>query len=305
MCCLFGLLDPQNHLSGRQKAKVIRALSLEAEVRGRDACGIAYNSHGSLHIYKRPGPASQTRFFIPEDARVIMGHTRMTTQGSEKWNRNNHPFPGKAGGMRFALAHNGVLYHDKSLRRSRHLPKTTIQTDSYVAVQLLEQLGALTPYSLKEMAETVEDSFVFTVLDQKDTLYFVKGSNPLTVYHQAQLGLYLYASTQTILDQAIRRTWLAGQSMTRVPAAEGEILQINTQGRLSRIPFDVKPCLEQLPYLAACCSSCGTWPDREYLRTLKSVASSLGCPPEEIDRLLAAGYSTDEIEDGLYSTAEW
>ena len=26
-----------------------------------------------------------------------MGHTRMTTQGSEKQNQNNHPFPGKAG----------------------------------------------------------------------------------------------------------------------------------------------------------------------------------------------------------------
>ena len=272
MCCLFGLLDPQNHLSGRQKAKVIRSLSLEAEVRGTDACGIAYNSHGTLHIYKRPGPASQTRFFIPNDARVIMGHTRMTTQGNAKFPQNNHPFPGKAGGMRFALAHNGVLYNDKSLRRSRHLPKTTIQTDSYVAVQLLEHLGALTPNSLKEMAETVEGSLVFTVLDQKDTLYFVKGSNPLTIYHQAQLGLYLYASTQAILDQAIRRTWLAGQSMSMVSAAEGEILQINAKGRLSRISFDVQPCLEQMPYLSACCPSCAIWPNREYLHTLKSVA---------------------------------
>lgn len=38
-----------------------------------------------------------------------------------------------------ALAHNGVLYNDKELRRKQHLPTTPIKTDSYIAVQLLEQ----------------------------------------------------------------------------------------------------------------------------------------------------------------------
>ena len=38
-----------------------------------------------------------------------------------------------------ALAHNGVLYNDKELRRKQHLPLTSIETDTYVAVQLLEQ----------------------------------------------------------------------------------------------------------------------------------------------------------------------
>ena len=37
-----------------------------------------------------------------------------------------------------ALAHNGVLYNDKELRREQHLPLTSIETDTYVAVQLLK-----------------------------------------------------------------------------------------------------------------------------------------------------------------------
>lgn len=64
-------------------------------------------------------------------------------------------------------------------RDSRNLPHTSIQTDSHVAVQLLELLGALTPDSLKEMAEAVEGSFVFTLMDQQDRLYLVKGDNPM------------------------------------------------------------------------------------------------------------------------------
>ena len=62
-----------------------------------------------------------------------------TTQGSEKRNCNNHPFEGHCGKEAFALAHNGVLYNDRELRREQHLPTTPIETDTYVAVQLLEQ----------------------------------------------------------------------------------------------------------------------------------------------------------------------
>ena len=65
--------------------------------------------------------------------------TRMATQGSELVNINNHPFPGMAGQTHFSLAHNGVLTNDKTLRKKYKLPATKVETDSYVAVQLLEQ----------------------------------------------------------------------------------------------------------------------------------------------------------------------
>ena len=179
MCCLFGLIDYGHRLTGRQKGQLIRALAVESEARGTDAAGVAYNSGGKLHICKRPGPAHKLNLFVPEDAHVVMGHSRMTTQGRAKFNRNNHPFAGKVPGTKFALAHNGVLYNDMTLRRSRALPDTRIETDSYVAVQLIEQQRALTPASLKTMAEAVEGSFVFTVLDEEDSFWFVKWDNPL------------------------------------------------------------------------------------------------------------------------------
>lgn len=203
MCCLFGLMDYKGSLSAYEKSRIINVLARACEVRGIDATGIAYNSGGGLHIYKRPLPAHKLRFRIPSDARVIMGHTRMTTQGSEKKNRNNHPFAGIAGQTAFALAHNGILHNDQALRHSLSLPKTRIQTDSYVAVQLLEQQKALNLSGLKEVAEQVEGSFVFTVLDEQNRLYFVKGENPMCIYRYPRTGLILYASTETILKTAL------------------------------------------------------------------------------------------------------
>ena len=109
MCCLFGMLDYGGTLNARQKNRMLSILAIECEARGTDAAGISYISMGKLHTYKRPGPAHKLRIYLPNGADYIMGHTRMTTQGSEKKNYNNHPFMGQIGAERFALAHNGIL----------------------------------------------------------------------------------------------------------------------------------------------------------------------------------------------------
>ena len=86
MCCLFGLIDYRGTLTAKQKTRLIRELSIAAEVRGTDATGIAYNTEHGLQIYKRPIPAHRLRLNIPSNAKVIMGHTRMATQGRAKKN---------------------------------------------------------------------------------------------------------------------------------------------------------------------------------------------------------------------------
>ena len=133
MCCLFGIYDYGHILTAAQKKRLVSALAVASEDRGTDATGIAYNHNGHLTVYKRPYPAHLMRFKLPDDAACIMGHTRMTTQGDEKHNYNNHPFEGTAG-IPFALAHNGVLYNDLTLRKDKKLPRTRIETDSYNAV---------------------------------------------------------------------------------------------------------------------------------------------------------------------------
>jgi len=146
MCALFGIHDYSNSLNSRQKEMILSVLSQECEVRGTDATGIAYIKNGKLQIYKRPISASYMRYNIPHKTKIIMGHTRMTTQGSEKNNCNNHPFSGNVKNNAFALAHNGILRNDRELRQSMNLPKTNIETGSYIAVQIIEK-----PYAKKQI----------------------------------------------------------------------------------------------------------------------------------------------------------
>lgn len=300
MCCLFGLIDTQSNLTNRQKNWLLWALAHASEARGTDATGIAYNYHGKLLIYKRPCPGRCMRFHVPEDARTVMGHTRMATQGNCRKNYNNHPFPGRAGGQAFALAHNGVLSNDDILRRKLALPETKIETDSYVAVQLIEKKKTLTLNSLQFMAEQVRGSFTFTVLDEADNLYVIKGDNPFCLYHYPRYGLYLYCSTEEILQTALSGAGLRLDRPERISSRYGDILRIDSAGNLEWGTFR--------------CRQEGHWgcdygwgrifsasDEGTYLEALKSVSGAFGIFPEEIDRLYERGFALEEIEDALYN----
>lgn len=301
MCCLFGFIDYAGALSVTQKSRLIRELSIAAEVRGTDATGIAYNTSRGLQIYKRPLAAHRLHLRIPAEAHVVMGHTRMTTQGSAKKNYNNHPFFGCVKRKRFALAHNGVIWNDLELRRTKHLPRTKVQTDSFIAVQLIEQQKSLDFSSLRYTAEAVEGSFSFTALSEQDELWLVKGDNPLTIVHFPKVGVYAYASTSEILNKALARcgNWLGRGE--KVDIAMGDIVKIDRKGRITRSAFDASKFYR---------SSWGYWDtplypkaphsEEEHLALLKSVAKAFDFTGEMVDRLLEQGFSTDDIENLLY-----
>lgn len=247
MCCLFGLLDYKQSLSLNQRKRILRTLSIACEERGTDATGIAYFIGKQLSIQKAPRPAHRMKFRIPQNAHYIMGHTRMTTQGTEGKNYNNHPFSGKVDGTTFALAHNGVIHNDKELQRIRNLPPTKIETDSYVAVQLLEQEESLSFKSLKVMAEALRGSFTITVLDQQNNLYIVKGNNPMCIY-RFEKGFYLYASTESILQKAVDQLGLAQAPHQVIQPDCGDILCIKPDGTMETGYFDDTLCFPRFDY---------------------------------------------------------
>ena len=301
MCAVFGFLDYKEKVSNAVLKKLIHYLSVAAEVRGTDATGIAYVRGSSIVTYKKPKPAHKVKLFFPRGTRSVIGHTRFTTQGSEKRNCNNHPFDGHCGTEAFALAHNGVLYNDKELRREQHLPTTPIETDSYIAVQLLEQGQQPDKENIRRTAELVEGSFVFTILRNDNTLFLVKGNNPLTVYHFPALGLYVYASTKSILDNALRKVHIA-EKACEVEISEGEILEINSAGNLSRSTFTMQDYIHSLfnPYNW---DYAKWWMGDEREELLLEYCGTFGVSEEEVELLLEVGYDPDEIEELFMDTA--
>ncbi|MBS4881323.1 MAG: class II glutamine amidotransferase, partial [Firmicutes bacterium] len=275
------------------------------EERGTDAAGIAYHAGGRLHIMKKAKPAHVLRFRIPLETSVVMGHTRYATQGDAKKAYNAHPFQGQIGNKKFALAHNGVLLNDRLLQQAEDLPKTHIGTDSYVAVQLLEKQNALNFNSLRKVAEEVQGTFVFTVLDAQDNLYFVHGDNPLCLYHFPKQGIYVYASTQSILEHGLTASGLSFlKKPVEVKTDEGDILRIDRHGERKLQHFCINsfcpPCYsDAIEWYPKPLSAGHRNPDA-YWEGLVSVAASFGYTPKDIHTLRECGFTSDEIEDFLY-----
>ena len=298
MCCLFGLIDTTHQMQPHEKNRVISILAEASEARGTDATGFACNTKGKLLIEKHPIPAHRMRFRIPRDAHIIMGHTRMTTQGNARWGFNNHPFPGKAGNMQFALAHNGVLSNDAVLRITHDLPRSRIETDSYVAVQLIEQKNTLDLDSIRYMAEEVKGTFTFTILDRNDRLHIIKGNNPLCLYHFHEEGFYLYASTQLILDEAVEKMGFDKLAHEQIAIADGEILVIDFKGTITRSRF-TPPVPQRHSYVYSYVEQedeiC-----TEYRSYMMDFAASMGIPRAELEWLHTWGISDMELEECIF-----
>lgn len=301
MCAIFGVLDYQEKLSPAQRLALFQALADAAQMRGTDASGVAYVHNGAVQIQKAPRPACKMRWRISPQARYLMGHTRMTTQGAACQNYNNHPFPGKAGGLPFALAHNGVIYNDTELRRGHRLPPSRIETDSYVAVQLLEQAGELSMDSLRQMAEALQGTFTITVLDAANTLYFVRGDNPLAIRLFPQLGCYLYASTEEILNMVLAALGLSGLAYTDIPSGQGDILSIDAGGRRANARFDDAKLRPQRYFFDWGWHKPAGKPERDdYLETVIEYGKRRGVPEGELRLLMDAGYDALDLEEMIY-----
>lgn len=294
MCALFGWLDFKGKIKHKYLKKLTQALANAAEERGIDASGISYVKNGKVNICKKAKPAHKVKFDFPMGTTAIMGHTRMTTQGSAKFNYNNHPFYGKAD-KAFAFAHNGILHNDLSLRKTYNLPKTSIETDSYVAVQLIEKSGKLDFASLKSMAEDVSGNFVFTLLDENNTLYFVKGNNPLYLLCFERIGLYVYASTKSIMDNALKEVGMQFEKFTHISIAKGDILSIDRNGRIEKSTFTPE---NYGIYDSSIHGALYDWHD-EYEQLLLDVCGSFGVSEEDVELMLEFGYEPYEIEEML------
>lgn len=306
MCGLFGFTTYRQEVI-KDLQSLTKALAQQSAARGVDATGIAYAKGGNVCICKEAKSARIMEFKHPDDIGALIGHTRHSTQGDEKKNYNNHPFHGTTKNARFALAHNGVLWNDDTLRRELALPKTKIETDSFIAVQLIESRKTLNMESLRYMAEQVSGSFSFALLDDRRNVWLVKGDSPLHILHFPKEQIYVYASTEAILYKALVDTplfdSLKKQEYAEVPITEGEILKISTDGKTERSVFAYsyysgKSWWQYGPY-----SYGGTLYSNEredYLSSLRTVAAMQGLQPSAVDELLREGFTPEDVEDYIY-----
>lgn len=160
------------------------------------------------------------------------------------------------------------------------------------------------------MAEEIDGSFSFNILDNKNNIYLVKGDSPISILHFRKIGVYVFASTERILWRALIDSELfddlqAG-NYEQIELKEGDILKITSNGKTEKGKFN---------YIY---SSSPHWYDfgysytygeknvygEQYLEDIKTVAAMYGEDPEVIQELYEQGFSLEELEDIIYCGSE-
>ena len=185
------------------------------------------------------------------------------------------------------------------------LPKTNIETDSYVAVQLLEKQTDLSFESMAKVAEELEGSFTLSMLDNANNVYFIKGNNPLCLYYWRERNLYIYASTEEILKTALTRIPYDFGIAERIEINEGDMMKISPNGARETAQFSLQNLYAYEYYGYPYSRYLYDWYDepKSYKDTLKSMAQTFGYTSEDVDALLANGFTLEDIEDFFYEGA--
>ena len=95
------------------------------------------------------------------------------------------------------------VFFDQVVTNPKFLYSAFETFDNQAVMQLLEQAGSIGFQTLRAASERLAGSFTYTVLDGGGRLYIVRGNNPFCLYHWPEQGLYLYTSTQAVLDAAV------------------------------------------------------------------------------------------------------
>ena len=114
--------------------------------------------------------------------------------------------------------------------------------------------------------------------------------------HFKALGLYVYASTESIMKNALKKVFLNKFSYERIDTVDGDILRIDCNGAITRSKFE----MHQASNLK------GWYDDSDYYtmyeELLLSYCGFYGVDSEDVALLLDYGYSCDEIEEMLMDT---
>lgn len=126
-----------------------------------------------------------------------------------------------------------------------------------------------------------------------NTLYIVKGSSPMCLLHFETIGLYIYASTESIMMHALRKIGLYNFAFDKIEIVEGDIIRIDKNGEITRSKFE--PKIYRSKYIR--------WYDDydEYYTNaheelLLEMCGCFGVDEEDVMLLLDYGYTPDEIE---------
>lgn len=161
--------------------------------------GTKWKFRTALHSLKDKKSGNLLSDIRVNTSKFLIGHNRLATTGSEKENKNNHPFETS----NLMLVHNGVISNHDSLKGNFALDYSE-ETDSAIIIHLMEaylEQNYTIEEAIKETAESLQGSYSVMLYYKPDNrIFYFKNSSTSFAFMKAVTStgkVSLYGSTKT------------------------------------------------------------------------------------------------------------
>lgn len=250
MCGLagIGMCERQRNKTEIDRIRrLFTRLLVESEHRGPYATGVAViGADGTCRVHKAPVMASgfvsthgyrDAMASVNSGTTIIMGHTRWPTRGSHLDNRNNQPLSGRC-----VVAHNGHIRNADEVSDLLGLSRLW-EVDSEALLRIADRNlvnNGLDVSGLRDDLRYLSGRLSAVIADPRnpDTIYLIKGNQPLFLRWYQTLGILVYASEEEIIDRAMNGT--VPSRDIPIPAWTVVTLKLEQEPELSFEPFAIK-----------------------------------------------------------------
>jgi glucosamine--fructose-6-phosphate aminotransferase (isomerizing) len=250
LCGIFGIVIGENlKLSPKELMQIVNSIFKLSESRGKEASGLAVRFKDSIYVLKEPVTSSKLvktyrykeLFNQTLKAEVydgiqlqapllILGHSRLQTNGQSEINTNNQPVV-KDGAVGI---HNGIIVNDDKLWKSFSELKKKYDVDTEVFLSLLQMFraqGKSLVEAVRLVFENIEGSASVAVLfDDINNLVLASNTGSLYMALNQSEKILVFASEEYILQQGLNHKFLrsifADQPIKQLKAGQGYVFDL-------------------------------------------------------------------------------
>ncbi len=219
MCGIFGIISSDNNAP----TSTYKGL-LDIEYRGYDSWGVAFLKDNQFKIEKEIGFLPKDKTF--ESAEVAVGHTRWATHGGVT-ELNAHPHTDCD--KKIVLVHNGIIENYLSLKKELIGHKLISETDTEIAVHLIEDEYRLTGDLKKAVSNVFKkvDGLNAFVVSNGSQIVAVKKGSPV-VAGSAANGSIVASDPNAILPHTNKLLFLEDNDLIEIDKSGIKLFDAHT-----------------------------------------------------------------------------
>ncbi len=205
MCGIMGFVGKSKNAS--QTYKLATNLLNETQIRGKDATGFySVSNNDKVSWFKKNIKATDFTQYDPwkrkcPESKILIGHTRLATHGTENDIINNHPHV--SNNNKTAIIHNGIIFDYLKIAQEYNINLKS-KCDSEIILRLIESETDII-LGIKKVFKTCKSGsfacFVASIEKNEKSYYYLfrnQGSPISFIDLKNKLGQYFFCSTQNL-----------------------------------------------------------------------------------------------------------